>query len=122
MDAIERSEFEKLDGLNRWEHVERLRRERDYFRALAQAWGDEKDRLTATNRGAEEAVEMALAVLEDADHAVPEQLRDAIVTAITVLALSSGQWNVLACEGADGCELARLALKQQYVLRILHCE
>jgi hypothetical protein len=64
MDVFARSEFEKLDGLNRWEHVERLRRERDYFRALAQSWGDEKDRLTADHREAIGALREIMALEE----------------------------------------------------------
>jgi hypothetical protein len=44
MDLLARSEFEKLDGLNRWAYVERLRGERDYWKALAKSWGAANER------------------------------------------------------------------------------
>jgi hypothetical protein len=58
----------------------RLANERDYWKALAKSWGDEKDRLTAEHRGAVEALRLIADPPMGDDYTAPreyaEWLRD----------------------------------------------
>jgi hypothetical protein len=47
----------------------RLADERDFWKALAKSWGDEKDRLTADHRAVVEALERVHDLLADPDGA-----------------------------------------------------